>query len=157
MSNVGPVPGAVASSSANQGQEEEYYAPPLFDAKAPIPTNLAQSVEVLKGFAATPTSRTRPGSRFSAGTSPNVPTSPFLFLRQSGLVPTCTWFVGELRRLFGPAYTSHSLRSGGATYFATVKRWPPDIIKRHGRWSSDAWEAYVRVLPDIATALALAA
>ncbi|GAA5910220.1 hypothetical protein JCM5296_007224 [Sporobolomyces johnsonii] len=87
----------------------------------------------------------------------HFPTSPFLFLRQSGLVPTRMWFVSELRRLFGPAYTGHSLRSGRATYFTTVKRWPPDIIKCHGRWSSDAWEAYVRVSPDIATALTLAA
>ncbi|GAA6022507.1 hypothetical protein JCM10207_008536 [Rhodosporidiobolus poonsookiae] len=82
--------------------------------------------------------------------------NPFLFVCRSGMVPTRAWAVTALRCLCGPACTGHSLRAGGATYYATVKRWPPDVIMRHGRWSSSAWELYVRVSPDVATALAIA-
>ena len=40
-------------------------------------------------------------------------------------------------------YTPHSLRRGGATFFAE-KGVPLPAIKRHGKWRSDAIELYLK-------------
>ncbi|KDE03492.1 hypothetical protein MVLG_06054 [Microbotryum lychnidis-dioicae p1A1 Lamole] len=80
------------------------------------------------------------------------PTSPLLFVTKAGLPPTRTWFVSRLRRAFGPSYSGHSLRSGGATHYA-LRGLPAEVIKRLGRWRSTAWEDYVRVSPQLQQAL----
>jgi hypothetical protein len=62
--------------------------------------------------------------------------------------------VGELRRLMtsqgreGKEYALHSFRIGGATTMASLKL-DAYLIKREGRWKSDAFMAYIRaVLSD---------
>ena len=40
----------------------------------------------------------------------------------------------------------HSLRAGGATFFAAAG-WPDDRIQALGRWSSEAFRIYIRKHP----------
>jgi hypothetical protein len=40
------------------------------------------------------------------------------------------------------------MRAGGATYLASLGT-PPEIIRALGRWSSDAWELYIRLHPTL--------
>jgi hypothetical protein len=75
-----------------------------------------------------------------------------LWLRQNGVVPTLRWFVERLKQRCGNVYTGHSLRSGGATLYALIGT-PERLIKRLGRWSSSAWEDYVRTHSDVAVAV----
>ncbi|KAI0054896.1 hypothetical protein BV25DRAFT_1769720, partial [Artomyces pyxidatus] len=56
------------------------------------------------------------------------PYLPALWVRESGQVPTRTWFINRLRRHFNNNYAGHSLRSGGATHFAS-EGWPDDRIQ----------------------------
>ncbi|GAA5960013.1 hypothetical protein JCM10213_003703 [Rhodosporidiobolus nylandii] len=76
----------------------------------------------------------------------------FMWRRRDGTVPTRRWFVEELRRRCGAEYSGHSLRCGGATWYA-LRGVPDKAIKRLGRWRSDAWEDYIRVNDDLAIAL----
>jgi len=66
--------------------------------------------------------------------------------------PTRTWFLQRLHSLFPMDVAGHSLRSGGATYFAAAG-WPDDRIQALGRWSSDAFKIYARKNPVFLKAL----
>ncbi|EPQ55313.1 hypothetical protein GLOTRDRAFT_106024 [Gloeophyllum trabeum ATCC 11539] len=72
---------------------------------------------------------------------------PQLWLREDGSVPTREWFMRRLRR-FRPKLTGHSMRCGGTTFLAMTGV-TPENIRRMGRWSSNAWEIYVRKHPVI--------
>ncbi|KAF5341675.1 hypothetical protein D9611_001996 [Ephemerocybe angulata] len=81
---------------------------------------------------------------------------PYLFLRVDGSQPTRTWFDGKFfavvdRRQYG----GHSLRAGGATFYAGLGL-AEDIIMGLGRWSSQAWRIYVRENPAVRAELILA-
>ncbi|OBZ77411.1 hypothetical protein A0H81_02296 [Grifola frondosa] len=82
------------------------------------------------------------------------PFRPELWLRASGTVPTRAWFVHRLRTFFpiSANISGHSLRAGGATSLAEAGV-PPTVIQSLGRWSSDAWQAYIRKHPVVLNAL----
>ncbi|GAA6029109.1 hypothetical protein JCM8097_001603 [Rhodosporidiobolus ruineniae] len=77
----------------------------------------------------------------------------FLFLRRDGSPPTRPWFVSMLKSTFGSQYTGHSLRAGGATHLV-LSGWPPEDVRRHGRWRSETWDHYIRISPAVAVAVA---
>lgn len=75
-----------------------------------------------------------------------------LWLKADGSVPLRRWFVTRLRRLAGKQFTGHSLRPGGATWY--ILRGADDRTVRHlGRWSSAAWEQYIRLQPELLMAI----
>jgi integrase len=72
---------------------------------------------------------------------------PELWLRESGKRPSRSWFLSILKKLFpDPDISGHSLRAGGATYLAT-EGVPEERIQRIGRWSSNAFQIYIREHP----------
>lgn len=75
-----------------------------------------------------------------------------LWLTSSGRTPTKSWFTSRLRRYCAGDLTGHSLRSGGATALALAGV-PDNYIQKLGRWSSDAWQGYVRAHPTVLLAL----
>ncbi|KAK4699176.1 hypothetical protein P7C70_g7090, partial [Phenoliferia sp. Uapishka_3] len=78
------------------------------------------------------------------------PTGP-LWMRKNGAVPVRRWVVEQLKRRFGRQYTGHSPRPGGATWYV-LKGADDRTVQRQGRWSSKAWEDYIRIEPEIAMA-----
>lgn len=79
-----------------------------------------------------------------------------LWLTSSGAVPTRSWFLARLRTVIPDAAISgHSLRAGGATFFASCG-WPDDRIQALGRWSSEAFRIYIREHPVLLQALLFA-
>ncbi|CDO77837.1 hypothetical protein BN946_scf184714.g12 [Trametes cinnabarina] len=77
---------------------------------------------------------------------------PALWITSDGRVPTRSWFISRLRRVLPSSYAGHSLRAGGATYFA-ARGWSDDRIQALGRWSSEAYRIYIRENPVILQAL----
>jgi hypothetical protein len=77
---------------------------------------------------------------------------PALWLTSSGSLPTRAWFLRRLHTLFPADVSGHSLRSGGATFFAALG-WPDERIQALGRWSSDAFKIYIRKNPVVLQAL----
>lgn len=75
-----------------------------------------------------------------------------LWLRENGLIPSRSWFLDRLHHFLPPSYAGHSLRSGGATFFASAG-WPDDRIQALGRWTSDAFRVYIRKNPILLQAL----
>jgi hypothetical protein len=79
--------------------------------------------------------------------------APELWLRQSGQIPTHSWFLRRLHILFpDPGVSGHSLRAGGATALA-LHGVAPYLIQASGHWSSDEWQKYVRKHPFLQQAL----
>jgi hypothetical protein len=79
--------------------------------------------------------------------------APELWLRQSGQIPTRSWFLHCLRLVFpDPGISGHSMRAGGATALA-LRGVAPYLIQASGRWSSDEWQKYVRKHPFLQQAL----
>ncbi|KAK4697325.1 hypothetical protein P7C70_g8227, partial [Phenoliferia sp. Uapishka_3] len=76
-----------------------------------------------------------------------------LLLRKSGVAPTRAWFIPLLKR-HAPGVTGHGLRAGGATFLAQLGV-PDSLIKRMGRWNSDAWEKYIRDHPAFQAVVAI--
>ncbi|CUA67182.1 Dynein alpha chain, flagellar outer arm [Rhizoctonia solani] len=75
-----------------------------------------------------------------------------LWLTSSGNTPTKSWFSTRLKQYCASDLTGHSLRSGGATALA-LSGVPNAYIQKLGRWSSDAWQGYVRAHPTVLLAL----
>lgn len=71
------------------------------------------------------------------------PWCPELWLREDGSYPSRSWFSTRLRKHFGPNISGHSMRAGGATALAAAGV-PDDRIRAMGRWSSDAYQVYIR-------------
>ena len=75
-----------------------------------------------------------------------------LFVSHSGLPMSRAWFASRFRLLCSwcgldpKRYTPHSLRIGGATAMAQFVS--PATLKSMGRWSSSAFERYVRPSPN---------
>ena len=80
------------------------------------------------------------------------PYHPQLFLTTAGKPPTRAWFLSRLQRLSTPNIAGHSLRAGGTTFYA-VAGYPDDHIQALGRWSSEAFHAYIRKNPTVLHAL----
>ncbi|PIL36253.1 hypothetical protein GSI_01915 [Ganoderma sinense ZZ0214-1] len=83
------------------------------------------------------------------------PFHPQLWLRANGTSPTRRWFITRLKSFFPNDVSGHSMRSGGATALA-VTGVPPSSIQAIGRWSSDAWQLYIRKHPVLVHATMLA-
>jgi hypothetical protein len=75
-----------------------------------------------------------------------------LWLTSEGSPPTKSWFRKRLATLFPSDISGHSLRSGGATALA-LDGVPDALIQKMGRWSSDAWQGYVRAHPVVLAGL----
>jgi integrase len=69
-----------------------------------------------------------------------------LFIKRDGTVPTRAWFLQRLHVFFGREVSGHSLRSGGATALALAGA-SDGTIQRWGRWSSQAFQIYIRKHP----------
>ncbi|PIL33308.1 hypothetical protein GSI_04758 [Ganoderma sinense ZZ0214-1] len=77
-----------------------------------------------------------------------------LWLRASGSIPLRGWFLRRLSAVFPPStnISGHSMRAGGATSLALAGA-SGDTIRSVGRWSSDAWQRYVRKHPSLLHAI----
>src|ERR1700690_495159 len=75
-----------------------------------------------------------------------------LWLRENGQIPTYTWFITRMRKLFPKEIAGHSIRSGGATALAESNI-APHLIMAIGRWSSEAWRIYIRKPPVLLASL----
>ncbi|OSD08152.1 hypothetical protein PYCCODRAFT_1343896, partial [Trametes coccinea BRFM310] len=53
---------------------------------------------------------------------------PALWLTSGGNVPSRSWFISRLRHVLPSSFAGHSLRAGGATYFA-ARGWSDDRIQ----------------------------
>ena len=80
------------------------------------------------------------------------PFKPELWLRQSGIVPTRSWFIKKLRNFFPSHIAGQSMCAGGATSLAEAGV-PPHIIQAIGRWSSDTFKIYIRKNPVLLQAM----
>ena len=80
------------------------------------------------------------------------PASSPLWLTSSGCVPSRSFFLSRFRLFFQKGFAGASLRSGGATLLA-MQGTPAPVIRAMGRWSSDAWEVYIRTHPSVLQAL----
>jgi hypothetical protein len=69
-----------------------------------------------------------------------------LWLKENGSIPTRAWFLSKFCLLFSGNVGGHSLRAGGATALAEAGI-PPHMIQTIGRWSSDAFQIYIRQHP----------
>ena len=84
------------------------------------------------------------------------PLEPALWLTSSGTLPTRRWFLSRLAACVPDAdIAGHSLRAGGATFYAAAG-WPDDRIQALGRWSSEAFRIYIRQHPVLLQALLFA-
>ena len=80
------------------------------------------------------------------------PGNPELWLRSNGSIPTRKWFLHHFHRHFPPHVGGQSIRSGGATALALAGV-PNDNIQAAGRWTSDAFQAYIHKNPFLLQAL----
>ena len=77
-----------------------------------------------------------------------------LSLTEQGHHPTRQWFDRRFFSTFNRSFGGHSLRAGGATYFASLGL-SEDIIQALGRWSSQAWKVYIHDNPTVRAELQL--
>lgn len=80
------------------------------------------------------------------------PTGP-LFLNYSGVVPPRRSFVTLLKKNLGKHCTGHSGCSGGRGTWYILMGASDKIVQHQGRWSSSAWEDYLRIQPELAMAI----
>ncbi|KAF9523817.1 hypothetical protein CPB83DRAFT_740229, partial [Crepidotus variabilis] len=59
-----------------------------------------------------------------------------------------SWFDGKFFALLDRSFGGHSLRAGGATFYASIGL-SEDIIQALGRWSSASWKIYIRDNPTV--------
>ena len=83
-----------------------------------------------------------------------LPLLPQLWLKADGTVPLRSWFINRLQHYFGPDIAGQSMCAGGATAMAEAGA-EPILIKGAGRWSSSAFERYIRKNPVVLHALIL--
>jgi hypothetical protein len=81
------------------------------------------------------------------------PHHPQLFLRSDGTVPARAFFMQRIKEALAGDVGGHSMRSGGATALA-IAGIPDNRIQAMGRWSSDAYQQYIRKHPALLQALA---
>ncbi|KAF7299103.1 RNase H domain-containing protein [Mycena indigotica] len=78
-----------------------------------------------------------------------LPFNPYLWARENGQVPPRAWFIKRLKHFFpNPNIAGQSLRAGGATHLAEDGALP-HIIQAAGRWSSEAFQVYLRKHPTV--------
>jgi hypothetical protein len=90
-----------------------------------------------------------PFSRFTSYITIRDEHFPFrseLWLKEDGSIPTRSWFMHHLHRHFPADIGGHSMQAGGATAFAEAGI-APSMIQAIGRWSSEAFQIYIRQHP----------
>jgi hypothetical protein len=80
------------------------------------------------------------------------PYSSPLWLRKDGSIPTRSFVICRFQLFFAKDVGGQSLRAGGATALAKNGT-PPSLIQASGRWSSEAFQIYVRKNPVMIQAL----
>jgi hypothetical protein len=76
-----------------------------------------------------------------------LPLNPFLWVRDTGSVPSRSWFMRRLRAVvLDRSFAGQSLRAGGATALAEDGV-PYHLIQAAGRWSSETFQIYIRKNP----------
>ena len=100
----------------------------------------------------TPTDPYSPFLAYLGSRDSLFPLHPELWLTSRGSVPTRHWFISRLRTFFPGNYAGHSLRSGGATSLAEAGV-NVSTIQAVGRWSSAAFQIYIRKNPVVLHAL----
>jgi hypothetical protein len=81
------------------------------------------------------------------------PLNPELWLTSTGVSPTRSWFLSRLRAFFPDRLIAgQSMRAGGATCLATTGALPA-TIQAAGRWSSKAFQVYIRKNPFLLHAI----
>jgi hypothetical protein len=93
-------------------------------------------------------------ARYLASRDRLFPWHQHLWVTSAGGVPQRAWFMKRLCQFFPSSIAGHSMRAGGATALAQAGA-APELIKAAGRWSSDAFERYVRKNPVLMHALIL--
>lgn len=82
--------------------------------------------------------------------------SQALWCIENGRAISKQWFLEALSHFLPEEdVTGHSFRAGGATHLA-LQGHPKWIIQRLGRWTSDAFEVYIRARPELLIAFAQA-
>jgi hypothetical protein len=87
-------------------------------------------------------------SRYLISRDSLFPASSPLWLTSEGRVPTRSFFMSRFYNLFSKSYGGASMRAGGATHLA-ISNTSPEVIRAMGRWSSEAWEIYIRIHPAL--------
>jgi hypothetical protein len=79
--------------------------------------------------------------------------SIWLWAKENGEIPTRSWYMSRLCEFItDKTISGHSLRAGGATFFAELGV-PSHIIQALGRWASETFEVYIRTHPAILAGL----
>ena len=78
-----------------------------------------------------------------------------LFICEDGSIPTRSWFESRFFTVVGKEYGLHSVRAGGATFYAGLGV-SEAVMQALGRWSSSAWTIYIRDNPAVRAAQELA-
>ena len=78
-----------------------------------------------------------------------------LFICNDGSLPSRSWFESRFFSLLTHEFGGHSLRAGGATFYASLGL-SETVIQALGRWSSDSWKIYIRDNPSIRAEIELA-
>jgi len=84
-----------------------------------------------------------------------LPLASPLWLTAAGTVPTRAFFISRIRHFFDGKVAGQSMRAGGATMLAEHGVSPP-VIQGMGRWSSEAFQIYVRKSPAMILGMLLA-
>ncbi|SJL10798.1 uncharacterized protein ARMOST_14192 [Armillaria ostoyae] len=94
-----------------------------------------------------------PFIKYLASRDKLFPIHPLLWVRSNGDCPTRGWFIRKLRTVFpDKRIAGQSMRAGGATALAEDGT-APHIIQATGRWSSDAFQIYIRKNPVLLQAI----
>jgi hypothetical protein len=81
----------------------------------------------------------------------HFPLRPELWIKEDRSIPTRAWFLHRFHQHFSGNVGGHSLRAGGATALAEAGI-PPHMIQAIGRWSSEAFQIYIRQHPVVLAA-----
>lgn len=73
-----------------------------------------------------------------------------LFILANGASPNRRWFIDRLKSCSGNS-SGHSLRSGGATYYASINI-DRSTIQDLGRWKSEVYRTYIQSNPALLAA-----
>ena len=84
-----------------------------------------------------------------------LPLASPLWLTANGSIPTRSFFITRIRLFFDNKVAGQSMRAGGATSLAEHGVSPP-VIQGMGRWSSEAFQIYVRKSPAMILGMLLA-
>jgi hypothetical protein len=74
-----------------------------------------------------------------------------LWTLRDGSVADRAWFAASAQRLLGQTIDDSSFRAGGATHMV-LNGVNPELVRKLGRWSSEAFDLYIRSRPSMLAA-----